>query len=157
MTMVMIHRLGRLLRGRRQYVIPDYQRPYVWGAEQLESFWAIIDNILGNATGGGNRDYFLGVLALAKGAQHGPDLDQWVVLDGEQRLISLVLVVCAARDHGLAMGISRVSRVTDNYLVNAGDNGDYRCKLVPTREDRSAFQACIEGNPDPGIVSPITE
>jgi len=36
------HPLAKVLNGRR-FVVPNYQRPYAWEAQQLDELWQDID------------------------------------------------------------------------------------------------------------------
>ncbi len=70
------------------YQIPDYQRPYSWGDEQVEALYddiysAMTENIEG---------YFLGPAVLV---QHDGYFD---VVDGQQRLTTLTILFCVVRD-----------------------------------------------------------
>ncbi len=136
-------------------LLPEYQRPYVWGSRELEELWtAIINAVSDNIS---LRRYFLGVIALTQRPQPAGSVDQWAVLDGGQRLTSLLLLLCALRDHGVVLGLTSYDQITNNYLVNQFRQDDLHCKLVLTPRDREAFQSCVGGKPDLQQASPITE
>ena len=52
-----------LLSGDRQYRIPDFQRPYVWESEQVETLMA---DLLEAWRREGEEDYFLGSIVVAR-------------------------------------------------------------------------------------------
>ncbi|HFG1573997.1 TPA: DUF262 domain-containing protein [Vibrio cholerae] len=74
------------------FVVPDYQREYVWKVDdQVEQFLIDIDNEYVP----GARDqasYFIGSIIIV---QNGEKHD---VIDGQQRLTTLVISLCALRD-----------------------------------------------------------
>ena len=79
---------------KSDFLIPDYQRPYAWGEEQCQALWedvfafAFPDNNYQNF----NQDdeYFLGSIVTFKN-----DNDKLEVIDGQQRLTSLMLLLRA--------------------------------------------------------------
>lgn len=79
------------------YSIPDYQRPYVWGKDQIES-------LLGDISGAMERDkqkeYFLGCMIwnTKEVIEDGIAYKKQDILDGQQRFISLYLLHAVLRD-----------------------------------------------------------
>lgn len=76
--------VGKLL-GEAFYRIPRFQRPYSWDHGNLEEFWndTIVDN---------DSDYFIGNFVFYQ------DNDTLGVVDGQQRLTTITLMLCALRD-----------------------------------------------------------
>ena len=79
---------------RNIFLIPDYQRPYSWEEDECLTLW---DDIFSFAFPDGNRDnfneqdqYFLGVLIVFMN-----DSGQLEVIDGQQRLVTLMLLLRA--------------------------------------------------------------
>lgn len=82
--------LGELFtNGEPLYQIPDYQRPYSWGDEQVEQLWDDLRTAYLNNKDDKESDanYFLGSLIIAKLANGFED-----VVDGQQRLTTLVIL-----------------------------------------------------------------
>lgn len=74
------------------YRIPQYQRPYKWINEQVEQLWddiyeAYINNI---------DNYFLGSVITARPLDNSGYID---VVDGQQRLTTLMILFCVLRDN----------------------------------------------------------
>lgn len=71
-----------------KYIIPDFQRPYSWEVEHCEKLWEdILDFYNEKKT---NEDkYFLGNIVMH------PQEDSYVVIDGQQRLTTLLLLIKA--------------------------------------------------------------
>ena len=75
------------------FLIPDYQRPYSWNLEQCETLWEDLKNFSFPADRNFNKDkdeYFLGTIVTFKN-----DCEQNEVIDGQQRLITLLLLLRA--------------------------------------------------------------
>ncbi len=77
------------------FIVPDYQREYVWKVDdQVEQFLADIDN---EYEPGAKKQssYFIGsIIIVEKNEEDG----KHEVIDGQQRLTTIVLSICALRD-----------------------------------------------------------
>jgi alkylated DNA nucleotide flippase Atl1 len=144
--------LQQLIQGEKQFVVPLYQRPYSWGQPQLEQLWSdIVEQADGLAAGEGGATHFIGSVVLAP----SPDLtaagvQRWVVVDGQQRLTSLMLLLCALRDHLAHGDPTERERFDELYLTNKWRQGLDRFRLLPTQADRDSFVACIRQAPEAG-------
>ena len=80
-------KISELFNGTRVFMIPFYQRSYVWGEQQWER---LLTDII--AVGNKTTDYFLGALILKEmntgAAVYG---DYKIVIDGQQRLTTLAI------------------------------------------------------------------
>ena len=71
------------------FVVPDYQREYVWKEDdEVEQFLQDIDNEVESG-----QSYFIGSIIIVKNNNGKYD-----VIDGQQRLTTIVLSLCAIRD-----------------------------------------------------------
>ena len=87
--------------AKRGYLIPDYQRPYAWGEDECLTLW---DDIVAFVYPDNNADnfndeydqYFLGSIVTFKTTSQSDDeRDKWEVIDGQQRLTTLMLLLRA--------------------------------------------------------------
>ncbi len=72
------------------YQVPRYQRPYSWGDDQLDKLWEDLLDAMEN-----EPNYFLGSIITAKPEEKSTYLD---IVDGQQRLTTLVIMLCVIRD-----------------------------------------------------------
>ena len=79
------------------YKIPDYQRPYVWGEDQIT---LLLDDVSYAALNTPETQYFLGSLVLhcQKEEKDCASYIENSVLDGQQRLTTLYLMQAVIRD-----------------------------------------------------------
>jgi alkylated DNA nucleotide flippase Atl1 len=147
-----------LIQGTKQFLVPLYQRPYSWREEQLSQLWI---DILAEAErlrdGEQGSGHFVGsvVLAPSPHAHASAGLAQWLVVDGQQRLTTLLLLLAAIRDHVRAADAETATRIDVEYLVNQFEKGDRRLRLLPTQADREAFRACILQLPGADVAGGI--
>lgn len=78
--------VGELFSGDRFYQIPNYQRPFSWDQDNFDDLISDVSSAPRDAS------YFLGTVVFYK---HGVDL---VVVDGQQRLTSLLILLACCRD-----------------------------------------------------------
>ena len=73
------------------YIIPDFQRPYSWDIDKVKQLW---DDYIDFHSENGNKEqtYYLGNLVLYK------EQDEYLVIDGQQRLTTLLLLIKALFD-----------------------------------------------------------
>lgn len=84
--------------------IPDYQRAYVWGKDEISE---LIDDVNYASEHNADGQYFLGSMVLRKAtrSEDGVSFEEHELLDGQQRLTTLMLMLACIRD-----------RVTDTDL-----------------------------------------
>jgi uncharacterized protein with ParB-like and HNH nuclease domain len=80
--------VGGLFSQEYFFRIPEYQRPFSWDGDNFED---LVDDI---KTAARNQEYFLGTIVL-----HRRDgLGIYDVVDGQQRLTSLMILLACLRD-----------------------------------------------------------
>ena len=147
--------LQDLLGGEKQYQVPLYQRTYSWRAAQLDKLWDDVLLLAEDREGRPDLTHFMGSLVLAPSPAISPGgVQDWLVIDGQQRLTTLSLLLCAIRDRLSAANHSDKDRVNEQYLINKWHSDRYT-KLQPTQADRAAYLACVDGTPQAGGVDRV--
>lgn len=83
--------IGKLFTSDFDFVIPEYQRPYTWGADETLQLLSDLTSALERDT---DEPYFLGSVVLVK----DPGSTRSEVIDGQQRLTTLTLILGTLRD-----------------------------------------------------------
>lgn len=143
-----------LFQRQRRYVVPLFQRPYVWSQKgQWEPLWEDVvsraEVVLERAQSGRQRDrggnHFLGAIVLNQLKVYGRQVDAVEVIDGQQRLTTLQIMLAAFRDLVKTSDERRLAddlhRLTENDGVR--DNEVERFKVWPTNADRQNFEAAM--------------
>jgi hypothetical protein len=137
--------LQKLLEGTKQYQVPLYQRTYSWRNDQLRRLWDDIVKLAEDRRDG-RRDatHFIGSLVLAPSPSVGPTgVQEFLVVDGQQRLTTLTLLLTAIRDHrSETEGPDHHDRINEKYLINKWEP-QQPLKLLPTQADRPAYFAAV--------------
>ncbi len=77
--------------GSREFIIPEFQRPYSWGVEQCEQLWEDISSFFDDMSDDKDR-YFLGSIVVYDDPESKSD-KVWMVIDGQQRLTTLLILM----------------------------------------------------------------
>jgi hypothetical protein len=127
--------IGHVLADR-VLAVPVYQRSYAWGVEQVEDFW----EDLRDALAAGVPEYFLGTIVLT-----GPHDGRYVVIDGQQRLVTAALLFSAIRDAYLAREDHRRGDHVQHTYLAAFDlsSGLTVPRLMLNAEDREFFESVV--------------
>ncbi len=106
--------VGAMLAGF--YRVPRYQREYVWGEGNVQR---LLDDIfdLYDATGG-DSEYFIGSIVT----QQDED-EQFDLIDGQQRITTLFVVLCAVRDR-IRVLLAEVPPDLEAQIYSAYTNAD---------------------------------
>ena len=154
----------KLFQKEVRYVIPPFQRPYVWSQDdQWGPLWEDVRNVaegyLEALERSGNDDvkaesettpHFLGAVVLRQVSTATKDLEQREVIDGQQRVTTLQLLldaiqqVCEGLDQPYAKSAGRrLSRLVTNDRELVTDE-HHVFKLWPTRSDQEAFRHAMD-------------
>jgi len=143
--------LNALIQGRKQFQVPLYQRQYTWRTPQLDQLWADVlgqyDALTPDEPGGKltqSPAHFLGSMVLAPSPSSAAGVTSYLVIDGQQRLTTVLIALCALRDHAAVVDTDVIERINELYLVNKFDKGLPHYRLLPTQSDRDAFISSIK-------------
>jgi len=147
--------LKTLVEGVKQFQVPLYQRQYAWADSQLSQLWEDVleqyDLLTPDENGktpNSPSPHFLGSMVLAPSPlQTAHGVTPFLVIDGQQRLTTLMIALCALRDHAAQQDLTVAERFNDVYLINKYGTELGRYRLLPTQSDRDAFIACVEQEP----------
>ena len=135
----------------RLFRIPDYQRGYAWGKDQLEDFWQDLNQIEDG------RNHYTGVLTLEnvpKEAANSWEEDRWIiesksfspfyVVDGQQRLTtSIILVSCivATLEHPEdELNYTPKREIEQRYLFQSKNGGASRSYIFGYERDNPSYE-----------------
>lgn len=122
--------------GFKQYVIPLFQRPYSWEPRNWKLLWTDVSDLAGED--GVSGTHFMGAIVTTPTSSVPVGVTKHMVIDGQQRLTTIAILLCAIRD-ALPQGAPERQRL-DMYLENSSYQGDEALKLLPTQADRDDFR-----------------
>ncbi|WP_439592016.1 GmrSD restriction endonuclease domain-containing protein [Microbacterium sp.] len=133
--------------------VPLYQRPYVWNEdEQWGPLWADIRRIAEHRLGGAGSlaTHFLGAVVTQQADAQPVGVQEFLIVDGQQRLTTLQLILdataAAFSAHELSALTGQLEFLTHNSAMFLGSNKP-GLKLRHTNRDRVAFQEVMQADP----------
>ncbi|HLM21025.1 MAG TPA: DUF262 domain-containing protein [Propionibacteriaceae bacterium] len=135
-----------LVQGEKQFQVPLHQRTYSWWDRQLAQLWRdILEQGEAMAAGTARSGHFLGSVVIAPSPMlQASGVQRWLVVDGQQRLTTLMLALAAIRDHTDATGEqAEADRIHRQFLVNEFRRGEDHLRLLPTQADRDSYGALV--------------
>lgn len=149
-----------LFDGNKQYLIPVYQRHYVWTQEdQWEPLWQdIIEKARVNAnavTESQRKPHFIGSIVTQQLPTRAGDIPGYYIIDGQQRLTTFQIILSAISDVCNSENLEDLAGKADAYLINSGmlrnrvrpneyRKPDEKYKIIPTQRDKESFDALID-------------
>ncbi len=118
-----------------QYVIPVYQRNYTWRKnKQIKQLLDDIESILKGDT----KKHFMGTFVYNIGKIEFIVRER-IVVDGQQRLITMFLIIYALRNIARDKDDKNIEMVlTNSYLENPNEE-KYKYRLLPSVSDEDAY------------------
>jgi uncharacterized protein with ParB-like and HNH nuclease domain len=111
--------------------IPEYQRPYVWETDQVTE---LLDDVMHAQTSNPDSQYFIGSLVLQKKEKEEGSTKyvEYDLLDGQQRLTTLLLITAVVRDLTPITNTSRLKTTNESIfqMANPDDNIPERLRIV---------------------------
>lgn len=121
------------------FFIPPYQRNYEWDEEMCEILFKDTERVANSR----NTQHFFGtVIYYAESTILGQP-DKYILVDGQQRLTTIMLFLIAARD--CINDDSLKNTIDSKYLKNNNVTGDveYKIKLKQVESDWKAYKKII--------------
>ena len=138
------------LRRSPQFVIPIYQRTYSWTERECRQLW---DDILRVGSNDDIAAHFVGAIVyIQKGLYQVSSQSSLLVIDGQQRLTTVMLVLEAlARHLGDIEPLDGFSakKLRSYYLLNPLEEGERGFKLVLTQTDKQSLLALVQQKQQP--------
>ncbi len=138
----------------QRLVVPLFQRPYVWNEEnQWEPLWEdvirVTERVLAHPAGK-HYPHFLGAVVLQQVQKQTGQMQERIIIDGQQRLTTLQLLLDALHAELMAVGAQQPAMRIEPLVANAEafcSTHTDRFKVWPTNKDRPAFNAVMAAKP----------
>lgn len=144
----------KFLSSSPQFVIPIYQRTYSWTDSECDQLW---EDILRTGRDSGVSAHFVGsIVYIEQDIYQVTPLSQLLVIDGQQRLTTLMLIIEAlARQVGDTEPVKGFSakKLRSYYLLNQHEDGEDRYKLLLTQTDKTTLLSVVQQKPLPADPS----
>jgi hypothetical protein len=126
-----------LIFENRLFTIPDYQRGYTWEEKQVEELLKDIDHLMNDGVA---HRHYTGTLVLIQ--PNATDEDEFHLIDGQQRMTTLVILMRMLREH-----LPEADRPAFDVLyLRRGEHGNDRSVLRLNSDTHSFFKQVVLGD-----------
>ena len=121
--------------GEKQNLIPLFQRRYTRKQSNWQSLW---DDLMVQYDLGDAGTHFMGAIVSVPALAVPVGVSKYLIIDGQQRLTTISLILCALRD---CLDEQSAARIQEVYLTNRFREPEDTLKFVPTQVDRDVYRA----------------
>src|ERR1700683_1488137 len=144
--------VSELFNSQLRYVVPMFQRLYVWQqSPQWETLWEdVAEKAALRIAKKETNAHYLGALIIEGVKPTSPrEVKRFLVIDGQQRLTTLQLLLCAFRDLARENDWKSIDKPLSRYLENADPDVMAKpCeevfKLWPPTLNREIFKSVVQ-------------
>ena len=135
-------KLSSFFQGNMQYIVPFFQRSYVWNEENWETLWEHIYRIL--EEDGAKHEHFIGTLIVKQRPSQRVGESSFDLIDGQQRLTTFALLLKAiANTASNSGGFKKLKEKTNELLVFEDSRGDKHIRIEHSRSDKEYFECLL--------------
>ena len=127
--------------GEKQNLIPLFQRPYSWKPSNWQTLW---DDIMVQYDPDNTSSHFMGAIVSVPAKSVPVGVSKFLIIDGQQRLTTISLLLCALRD---SVDENSAARVHEVYLINKFRDPEDTLKFTPTQVDRESYLSIVMKQP----------
>jgi len=126
------------LEGKKQFIIPVYQRPYSWRPDSCAQLW---EDIIQITTHQEQQSHFMGSILYTYYGQYSPGgATKLEIVDGQQRIVTLSLLLAAIAN--VLNDLPNSANLTKEdiysyYLINPYAKGTDKYKMHLTQNSQN--------------------
>jgi len=134
-------------KARTQFIIPIWQRLYSWGEKEWKDLWEDLAHLYEKLQLSEPTEHFLGAIVVKTVEEKIGAMTRRIIIDGQQRLTTLLLICSLIRDKARAEGNKDLAdEIEDSFLFNKhAKKVEDKPKLRPTESDRKLFDLILKG------------
>lgn len=137
--------LQKILNTSRQFIIPIFQRNFSWEKKQFKQLWTDIQRASKFTR---ERTHFIGSIVYIDMGTPAGRPQQLMLIDGQQRLTTLSLLLCALKRYvqknDVETNLIKTKKIDNQFLLNSDEMGDDKYKLLLNAQDRETYIKLLE-------------
>ena len=144
------HLIKLLNTGTNQYIIPFFQRPYVWKKEDCETLFEDIMETYEEGKTNSNKEHFIGTIITKINPSSTQMAAKFNLVDGQQRMTTFCLVLKA-----LANSVDKTAEGANYLIKNINSSlyfedayGKIHYRIIHNRLDKEWFDLVMKSDSD---------
>ena len=140
-----------LFNQENKLTLPLFQREYTWDQENLTKIWDDVEKTI--STHG--LEHFLGQIVLGRSevtthSDRSLVKNFYDIIDGQQRITTATVFLCALRDEALANGSREIANEIQRYVVTVPGDPNYDDEIIVTLSylDKEFFKNFVQFRPE---------
>ena len=136
--------LNSFYSNNLQYVVPFFQRAYVWNNDNWDILWENITRIADKTLDNSKSEHFIGTLITKQRLSNAIGENKLDLIDGQQRLttFSLLLKAIATKATGQDP-YSKLKEKTNELVVFENSKGEKFIRVEHSRNDKEYFETIL--------------
>jgi uncharacterized protein with ParB-like and HNH nuclease domain len=135
-------KLSSFFQGNMQYIVPFFQRSYVWGEDNWSTLWEHISRIQEENTK--KHEHFIGTLIVKQRPSERVQESSFDLIDGQQRLTTFALLLKALANTASNSGdFVKLKEKTNELLVFEDSRGKKHIRIEHSRNDKEYFECLL--------------
>lgn len=134
--------------GTNQYVIPFFQRPFVWKIEDCETLFDDVLETVNESVANPHKEHFIGTIITKNGISSTPMTAKFDLVDGQQRMTAFSLLIKALAN---SVDLSQpdagyLYENINNYLSFKDPFGKIHLRISHNRIDRVYYNKIMQAD-----------
>lgn len=139
--------LRSFFSGTLQYVVPFFQRSYVWDEENWEILWDHIERTSTAIAEGQPREHFIGTLITKQRESQALGENKLDLIDGQQRLTTFAILFRAIADSATGKEpYTLLASLTQDLLAFKDARAETHNRIEHSKNDKPYFDAVLNGD-----------
>lgn len=136
--------LNSFYSNNLQYVVPFFQRAYVWNSDNWDILWEHINRIADKTLDNSKNEHFIGTLITKQRLSNAIGENKLDLIDGQQRLTTFSLLIKAIATSASGQDpYSKLKEKTNELVVFENSKGEKYIRVEHSRNDKEYFEAIM--------------
>lgn len=136
--------LNSFFSNNLQYVVPFFQRAYVWNNDNWDILWEHINRIADKTLDNCKNEHFIGTLITKQRLSNVIGENKLDLIDGQQRLTTFSLLIKAIATKASGQGLySKLKEKTNELVVFENSKGIKFIRVEHSQNDKEYFKAIM--------------
>lgn len=141
-------KVGSYFSGSCQFIVPFFQRAYVWDEENWTAFWEHTNLVLERHEKNDTAEHFIGTIITKQRLAEQIGESNYDLIDGQQRLTTIAVFLKAISDASTGQ-MSNLKGIIADHLYFRDARGNSFPRIVPSGYDRQYYDAILNDPPIP--------